>query len=60
MFSKQRVVGAWNTLLGEVVEADTTVAFKRLLDKRMNAQGIEGHGLCAGRLAETIAMFKRH
>ena len=40
----QRVVGAWNSLLREVVEADTVVTFKRRLDKYTNEMGIEGYG----------------
>ena len=40
----QRVVGAWNSLPGEVVEADTIVTFKGHLDKYMNRMGIEGYG----------------
>ena len=32
-FFTQRVVGAWNSLLGEVVEAETTVTFQGHLDK---------------------------
>ena len=39
-----RVVGAWNSLPGEVVEADTVVTFKGSLDKYMNEMGIEGYG----------------
>jgi len=35
-----RVVGAWNSLPGEVVEADTIVTFKGWLDKYMNRMGI--------------------
>ena len=38
------MVGAWNSLLGEVVEADTIETFKRRLDKYMNRMGIEGYG----------------
>ena len=40
----QRLVGAWNLLPGEVVEADTVVTFKGRLDKYMNRMGIEGYG----------------
>jgi len=43
------MVGAWNLLPVEVVEADTTVTFKRRLDKYMNRMGIEGYGLRKGR-----------
>jgi len=49
MFFTQRVVGAWNSLPGEVVEADTIVTFKGRLDKYMNRMGIEGYGLRKGR-----------
>ena len=38
------MVGAWNSLPGEVVEADTVVTFKGHLDKYMNEMGIEGYG----------------
>ena len=38
------MVGAWNLLPGEVVEADTVVTFKGRLDKYMNKMGIEGYG----------------
>ena len=38
------MVGAWNSLPGEVVEADTIVTFKGCLDKYMNRMGIEGYG----------------
>ena len=41
-FFLNRVLGAWNPLLGEVVEADTVGTFKGLLDKYMNRLGIEG------------------
>ena len=40
-FFTQRVVGAWNSLLGEVVEADAIVTFKGRLDKYMNRMGME-------------------
>ena len=43
-FFTQGVVGAWNSLLGEVVEADTIVTFRGRLDKYMNNMGIEGYG----------------
>jgi len=42
-------VGAWNPLPGEVVEADTVVTFKGLLDKYMNRMGIGGYGPRKGR-----------
>lgn len=34
------VLGAWNVLPGEVVEVDTIVIFKRLLERHMRMQGI--------------------
>ena len=48
-FFTQRVVGAWNSLPGKVVEADTVVTFKGRLDKYMNRMGIEGYGPRKGR-----------
>ena len=45
----QRVVGAWNSLLGEAVEADTIVNFEGRLDKYMNRMEIEGYGPWEGR-----------
>jgi len=39
-----RVVGAWNPLPVEVVEADAIEIFKRCLNKYMNRMGIEGYG----------------
>ena len=45
----QRVVGVWNSLLGEVVEADTIVSFRGHLHKYMNRMGIEGYGPRKGR-----------
>ena len=44
VFFTQRVVGAWNSLPGEVVEADMIVSFKGRLDKYMNRMRIEGYG----------------
>ena len=38
------MVGAWNSLPGKVVEADTIVSFKGRLDKYMNRMGMEGYG----------------
>ena len=43
------MVGAWNSLLGEVVEADMIVTFKRRLDKYMKRLGMEGYGPRKGR-----------
>ena len=48
-FFTQRVVGAWNSLPGEVVEADMIVSFKGRLDKYMKRLGIEGYGPRKGR-----------
>ena len=48
-FFTQRVVGVWDVLPGVVVQTDTIVAFKGLLDKHRNMQGIEGYGPRAGR-----------
>jgi len=45
----QRVVGAWNTLPVEVVEADAIETFKGRPDKYMNGMGIEGYGPWKGR-----------
>ena len=39
-FFTRWVVGAWNSLPGEVVEADTVVTFKGRLDKYMKRMGI--------------------
>ena len=36
----QRVVGAWNALPSEVVEADTLATLKTYLDRHMNRRGI--------------------
>lgn len=44
-----RMVSAWNVLLGLVVEADMIVRVRRLLDRHMDMQLMEGYGLCAGR-----------
>ena len=49
VFFTQRVVGAWNSLPGEVVETDTIVSFKGRLDKYMNRMGIEGYDPRKGR-----------
>ena len=48
-FLTQRVVGAWNSLPGEVVEADTIVTFKGRLDKYINRMGKEEYGPQKGR-----------
>ena len=56
-FFTQRVVGVWNALLGVVVEADTIGAFKGVLNKHMNMQGIEEYG---PREAEGISLTWRH
>eukprot|EP00061_Rhincodon_typus_P017961 g46916.t1 len=45
-FFTQRVVGAWNALPEEVVEADTIAAYKKHLDGYMNRKGIERYGSC--------------
>ena len=45
----QRVASAWNSLPGELVEADTIVSFKGRQDKYMNGMGIEGYGPRKGR-----------
>ena len=42
-------MGAWNSLPGEVVEADTIVSFKGHLDKYINMMGIKGNGPWKGR-----------
>lgn len=42
-------LGAWNTLPRVVVEADTIMIFKSLLDQHMDMQGTEGYGTCGGR-----------
>lgn len=39
----QRKGDAWNVLSGVVVEADTIVVFKRVLERNMNVQGMEGN-----------------
>ena len=44
MFFTQRVVGAWNSLPGELMEADMIMSFKGRLDKYMNKMGKEGYG----------------
>jgi len=43
-FCTQRVVGAWNSLPVEVVEADAIETFKGRLDKYMKRMGVEGYG----------------
>ena len=42
-FFTQRVVGAWNRLPAVVVEADSLVSLKRLLDKYMEISKMEGY-----------------
>lgn len=39
-----RVVGAWNILSGEVVEPDTIMIFKGLLEKQMNMDNVQAKG----------------
>lgn len=39
-FYTQRVVSAWNMLQWVMTEADTTVAFKRLLEGLMDTKGM--------------------
>jgi len=48
-FFTQRLVGAWNSLLVEVVEADTIVTFKGHLDNYMNRMEIDGYDPWKGR-----------
>ena len=44
----QRVVSDWNKLPEVVVEAGTTLSFKKHLDSYMGTMGIEGYGPNAG------------
>jgi len=45
----QRMLGAWNSLQREVVEADTIMTFQGHLHKYMNRMGKEGYGPQKGR-----------
>jgi len=45
----QRVVGAWNSLPGKIVEADMIVTFKGHPEIYMNRLGIEGYDPQKGR-----------
>ena len=40
----ERIVGAWNSLPGEVVEAETTGTFKGHLYSYLNGMGTEAYG----------------
>lgn len=53
----QRVVGAKNTLPAVEVEAVTIMAFKRLLERHMEVQGMEGYGSCT---ADEISSSRHH
>ena len=48
-FFTQKVVGAWNALPEEVVEAGTLATFKRQLNGYVNREGIEGYRPSKGR-----------
>ena len=48
-FFTRRVLGAWNSLPGEVMDVDTVVTFKGRLDKYMNRMGRERYGPQKGR-----------
>lgn len=45
VFFTRRLVDAWNTLPRVVVKAGITVVFKRLLDRHMDMQRMEGFRL---------------
>ena len=47
-FFTLRVVGLWNSLPQEVVDAKTLNVFKRRLDIALGANGIKGYGEKAG------------
>ena len=55
-FFTQRMMGAWNALPEEVIEAGTLATIKRHLDGYMNREGIEGYGPRKGRSSFLIGM----
>lgn len=44
----QSVVSVWNALLEVVLEANMIMASKRFMNKHVDIQGMEEHGLAVG------------
>lgn len=48
-FFLHRILGAWNALPGLVVERDTIMLFKQLLNRHVDMQGMDGYELRSDR-----------